>query len=391
MGSRSRRDPVLEANLPWLRRMLAVDAAEALGDAEGALAIVEDMPVGADGRPWWRPERIRRLRQIVALGEDAPEWVIRRWVVAQAAQARPRRPQQARDVAVRTRGGASTLWGVDHEDAMSKVVDHDWVYRQLVLHEHGGLAAFVERAATPALLGRAGDMRSWIGVPMGGFELLAEMSDRLLWRDLASTQTIETLNLGGAAMMAIGEAVLGRVVSAGDVHLFESAPLCVPIDVAREVAASPSGWVDVLGRACRDVHGEMLSLLIARMHHFDLLFDVPATLRRHLIEPPDPELRSDQVGSGGNGTEYDVALVLAAMSGELQHPDDDRCMCGQCDDARPVGALVAAALLEPETLGALTPLLVSSDALALRFLEQTLVTPADVVCRRIRARLDAAA
>lgn len=170
MGSRSRRDPVLEANLPWLRRMLAVDAAEALGDAEGALAIVEDMPVGADGRPWWRPERIRRLRQIVALGEDAPEWVIRRWVVAQAAQARPRRPQQARDVAVRTRGGASTLWESTTRMRCRRSSTTTGSTARLVLHEHGGLAAFVERAATPALLGRAGDMRSWIGVPMGGFE-----------------------------------------------------------------------------------------------------------------------------------------------------------------------------------------------------------------------------
>jgi hypothetical protein len=370
--------------------MLAVDAAEAQGDATGALAIIEDMPVGPDGRPWWRPERVRRLRQLATLGDDAPEWVIRRWVVAQAAQARPGRPREACDVAVRTRGGGSTLWGVDHDDAMSKVIDHDWVYRQLVLHEHGGLAAFVDGAATPALLGLAGDMRSWTGVPMGGFELMAETSDRIVWRDLASSQTIETLNLGGAAMLAIGEAVIGRLVSAGDVHLFESAPLCVPIDVARDVAASPSRWVELLGQACRGVHREVMSVLVARMHHFDLLFDLPATIRRQLIEPPDAELRSDQVGTGGNGVEYDVALVLAAMSGELQ-PDDIRCTCGACDDPRPAGALVAAAVLEPDTLDALAPLLVPSDAAALQVLEQTLVTPADVVCRRIRESLDVAA
>ncbi len=370
--------------------MLAVDAAEAQGNATRALELIEDMPVGPDGRPWWRPERVRRLRQIVTLGDDAPEWVFRRWVVAQAAQARLGRPREARDVAVRTRGGGSTLWGVDQDDAMSKVIDHDWVYRQLVLHEHGGLAAFVDGAATPALLGLAGDMRPWIGVPMGGFEFMAETSDRIVWRDLAGTQTIETLNLGGATMLAIGEAVLGRLVSASDVHLFDSAPLCVPIDVARDVAASPSTWVDLLGQACRGVHAEMLSLLIARMHHFDLLFDLPATLRRHLIEPPDAELRSDQVGVGGNGVEYDVALVLAAMSGELQ-PDDVQCTCGECDDPRPVGSLVAAALMEPETLDALPPLLVTSDSSALRALEQTLVTPADVVCRRIREGFDVAA
>lgn len=371
--------------------MFAVDAAEAQGDAVLALAMMEETPCGPDGRPWWRPERLRRLRQIITLGDDCPRWVVQRWLVAQAAQSSPGRPQEAIEIAIRTRGGRSTLWGVDPDDAMAKVLDHDWVYRQLVLHEHGGLADFVHTRAMAGLLSRAGDMTPWLGVPMRGLELVHETSDRIVWRDLATDDVVETLNLGGASMLAIGEAVLGRVVPSDGVHLFDIAPLCVPIDVAREVAAEPSAWLSALERATRSEHGALLTDLIARAHHFDLLFDLGAKLRRHLVEPADPDLRSDKVGSGGNGVDYDVALVLAALSGELDHTEDLGCDCGECSEIRPLGALVAAAVLEPETAEALAPLLVSSDGAALLTLERSLVAPADVLCRRLRLGLADAA
>lgn len=372
--------------------MLAVDASEAAGDPARALALVEDMPQGPDGRPWWRPERVRRLRQLVALGDAAPSWVWGRWVVAQAAQPRPGRATDAVDVAIETRGGRSTLWGVDHSDAMAKVIDHDWVFRQLILHERGGLDFFLRRVGEPRLLARAEDIPSWVGVPMGGYELLSERTDRIVWRDLGTGGTVETLNLGGASLMALGEAAIGRVVRAGGVELFESAPLCVPPEVARDVAASPAAWLDALARGCRGDLGVILTELIAKAHEFDLLFDLSSRLRRQLIQPLDPGLRSDQVGTGGNGAEYDVALVLAALGGELPLAGDEAFdVATDPDAARPLAPLVSAALLEPGTLAAMKPLLLASDASTLRRLADDLAPPADVLCRRLSDEISRAA
>lgn len=383
---------MLRAQLPWLRRMLDVDAAEARGDAAAALALMEDMPVGPDGRAWWRPERWRRLRQLVELGDQAPAWAWGRWVVAQAAQATPGDPRRAMNVAVETRGGPGTMWGVDEADAGAKVIDHDWVYRQLVLHEYGGLRALLQAGPRRVLLDRGAGIDSWVDVPMGGYQLQAEHADHITWRDLGAGQIVETLNMGSASMMALGEAVIGRLVRADGSVLFESAPLCVPLDVAQRVAAAPTSWTGVLADACRGEWGDVLSNLIARMHHFDLLCDLPAGVRRQLIQPMDPGLRSDRVGTGGNGCEYDAALVLAAVGGELPVVEEAAASTMAVDEeARPLASLVAAALLEPGTMDVVAPLLVTSDAQRLRALADVMPSPADILCRRLAHGLAAAA
>ncbi|MCY4726830.1 hypothetical protein NYO98_11130 [Nocardioides sp. STR2] len=372
--------------------MLAVDDAEAAGNAAKALALVEGMPIGPDGRPWWRPQRVRRLRQLVALGDAVPDWVWGRWVIAQAAQPRPGRDTDASDVAVEIRGGRSTLWGVDPDDAMTKVIGHDWVFRQLILHERGGLDHFLRRVAGPRLLDLAGDVHSWVGVPMGAFELVSERADRIVWRDLGTGVAVDTLNLGGASLMALGEAAIGRVVRSGEVSLFESPPLCVPPDVAHDVATSPANWMDALNRGCREEWGAVLADLIAKAHEFDLLFDLSSRLRRHVLQPVDPDLRCDNVGTGGNGADYDVALVLAALGGELPLKGDDAYDARWGADAmRPLAPLVSAALLEPDTRAAIEPLLLASDAAAVSRLVDVLVPPADALCRQIRDQLSGAA
>ena len=277
-------------------------------------------------------------------------------------------------------------------DAHAKVVDHDWVYRQLVLYEHGGLATFVRRVRGGRLLDRVGDVESWSDAPMGAYELVAEHSDRLVWLDLGTEQVIETANLGGASIMAIGEAAIGRIVRASDTALFESAPLCVPPDVAKTVAEAPTTWVDALAEGCRSEWGEVLGEFIAKMHHFDLLCDLPVSVRRQLVQPLDPGLRPDRVGTGGNGGEYDTALVLAALGSELplaEGPPDDA--GAQLDEHRPLTPLVAAALLEPGTVEALAPMLVASDAPVLRDWAEVIPTPADILCRRLADGLAAAA
>jgi hypothetical protein len=224
---------------------------------------------------------------------------------------------------------------------------------------------------------------------MGAYELVHERADRIGWRDLSTGATVETLNLGGASLMALGEVAVGRVVHADGVALFESAPLCVPADVAHDVAARPADWMNALARGCRGEAGDLLTDLIAKAYGFDLLFDLSPRLRRHLVQPPDPDLRSDNVGSGGNGVDYDVALVLAALGGELPLMGDDAGV--DADAARPLAPLVFAALLEPDTRAAVEPLLLASDASAISRLADSLAPPADVFCRQILDQLSGAA
>lgn len=75
--SRPRQPPAdgTQPGAPGLSEMLRADALEAAGDAVGALRVLEGMPTGPDGRLFWRPERVRRLRQLVTLGEEAHDWV----------------------------------------------------------------------------------------------------------------------------------------------------------------------------------------------------------------------------------------------------------------------------------------------------------------------------
>lgn len=370
---------------PWIDLILDADAAEARGDAAAALAIIDEHPVGPDGRPWWRPWRERRLRQLAWLGDAAPGWAVSRWVLAQAAQVEVRRAKTARDRAVQVRGGPSTLWGTDPTDAECKITDHDWVFRQLVLHEHGGLADFLRHRASSALLSLADRVDEWVGTSMGGYEIVETQTREIVWLDLSSRALVRTINLGGSQPLAPGEAVLGRIVPSRDGLLFDLPPLWVPHAVADAVAEKPESWTEALAGGCREPDGEILSRIISRVHEFDVLCDLPARMRRELIVPVDGDLRADDLGTGGNGQEYDVGLVLAVLEGSLEL--DPRC----CDTCPPAHALVAAALLEPGTAEALVPLLDRTDLAQLGTLEAELPEPAAEVCRRLAHHVRSAA
>ena len=105
------------------------------------------------------------------------------------------------------------------------------------------------------------------------------------------------------------------------------------------VAEAPTAWIDALAEGCRSECGEVLGEFIAKMHHFDLLCDLPAMVRRQLVQPLDPSVRPDRVGTGGNGCEYDTALVLAALGSELAVVEEPLDEAGaQLDEHRPLTA-----------------------------------------------------
>lgn len=232
----------------WLALAGLADAAEANGDAEAALEVILDNPVGPDGRIFWRPWRIERLAELVE-SDDPPQWVLARWVIAQALQhldGNRERVQRALEEAVQLRGAIAKLPGVDHIDAKCRVMDHDWVFRQRFVYDLGGLDHFVRRGAQQGLLARAGDLSPWLESHLSGYVLVKQAPSTLVWADLADGTRQELLNIGSPAPRQVGDCVLGRVVRLAGIALFEGVPLSVPRQVASAVAAAPGEWLDLI-------------------------------------------------------------------------------------------------------------------------------------------------
>ena len=291
-GRSSRRDAPTHGGLrEYVTAMLQADEAEARGDALAALEAMERRPDGPDGRPFWRPWRIQRLMQIVVLKSTMPRWGSSRWVLAQAAQALPfghcPDAMEALGRAVELRGGLDCLPGVDRDDAMCKVMDHDWAFRQLVLYDMGILEWFMSRSAAPGLLAGADRISEWPSAPMRGLQLQSVTSLKLTWRDVRTGQQYAVLNLGGAIGMQRGQHVLGRLMPIEGGWMLDSVPLRVPPWVAAEVAQDPTRWYDSLLGASR-ARDRRVSALGG--HEFPLLSDVPTrTWVTRLLDRSDLE------------------------------------------------------------------------------------------------------
>jgi len=315
------------ANFPILR---AVDAAEAEGDAMKAWQLIEtDLDRRKSTERFWHPERLGRLQQLGTLDELLPRWATSRWILAQAVRSlhpSRRRPQKlASDHTVRIAGGPERYPGVDEVDSSCKLMDHDWVYRQLMLYEHGGLHFFLDHVASSGLTGRADRIGQWAEVPMGAFELQKAGSRTLRWLDLGSGCELETPNIGSAALLGEGEHAIGRLAPTEEGQMFESAPMFVPADLAARVAQAPGDWMATLEEGChRDASiGRRIS---TQAPGFPLLSDVPTWQQDALVHgvvdrAEDAAIRSSE----SSLVDACVAVVRMAMRRDdefAQHPFD---------------------------------------------------------------------
>ena len=244
----SRSDAAL---MGWVPLVQAVDQAERRGDAAEALRLMLGHP---EGLSFWRPRRYTGVLQLVMLDDLVPGWGVSRWVLAQAAQflGDPRdavarhRIHRALAVAVELRGGIDRVPGRDLVDRQCQVLDHDWVFRQLLLHDLGGLQQFLRRVATPDLLAGADRVAEWVGRPMGAYRLVGSEAGRTCWGSLAGGTTTTTADIGSAVGVGPGDCVIGRMVPIEDGLMFEAAPLPVPEEVALAVARDPADWLEAL-------------------------------------------------------------------------------------------------------------------------------------------------
>ncbi|MFC5177895.1 hypothetical protein [Nocardioides taihuensis] len=357
--------------------VLEADAVEAAGDAAKALRIMARRPLMADGRPFWRPWRIAYLQQLCEL-DPVPGWVVSRWILAQATQSlRHGDVRRALTRVVELRGGVDRLPGLDAADAEAKVVDHDWVFRQLLLFETGALGSFLRGSASPALLQRADRVEEWARAPMGAYRLRRRTPATVVWDDVATGAEVVVPNTGCSLLVLPGEHVIGRLVPAGAGQMFESAPLVVPEQVAQRVATEPASWFEAL-RAERDERGSCA--VVTSGHQTAVVTDVRMELWVTILFPgagrpwwtfPTPEEIVDTV--------LGEAAEERRRTSPPGHDEVDLWPC------------LAAALLEPGVGPALAARARGEDAEAVAHLAEVLAEPAGEVCRRaMTPRADAA-
>lgn len=358
--------------------MQAVGAAEARGDAAGALELIEEHPCGADGVFFWRPSRVNRLVQLIQLEGILPGWAGSRWILDQALDVLDHRLRashaEAQRIATELRGGAGALPGRDATDRQAKLVEHDWVYRQLCLYEHGGLRFFLGQHASADLVAGADRIGEWAEAPMRVLRILEREPTRLLYEDLASGESLVVPNTGASVFTVPGECVLGRIVPTGSGQMFDGLPLWVPEDVAEDCAGAPDAWVDALRRGVRRDREPEDALHLSTAGHNQLVTDVPEVgwqlpmlgFTGRISAPRiTPEVLVDAV--------FDV--VRSAIDGSLEHA-----LARDADEVDP-WPCIAAALVHPMVLGRVWDELSGSDSSALLALADKLFGPAGDLCR----------
>jgi hypothetical protein len=360
--------------------MVMADEAEVRGDAFRALDIMEAHAKGPDGQPFWRPWRVKYLMQLQLLGPDVPAWVTGRWLCNQALQSLQtdlrRVWRQAQDRAVELRGGRDRLPGRDDADAMGRVIDRDWVYRQLFLYELGGLDRFLRAHPSSPLLSRTASVHEWARTSMGGYQPVGSTPASVTWSELGSGRRHHTPNIGGAVLFEPGECVIGRLVPDPGGQVFESRPLLVPEALGRDVAKDPADWIDLLRafRADRPHWEDSYRPL----HDPVLTSDVPELIWQ-LALLPGPE---SSTGPEEDGAVARAVLDAAARAFETPPRPPHEIDAWPC---------IGAALLEPHVMTGLAMSGHSSDVSLLMRLSVTLAEPFATVCENLAMELFEAA
>jgi hypothetical protein len=380
-GRRSPRwsDPELAPYLPFVRIQMAVNARERAGDAAGALDLMDQHRYGPDGRPYWAWWRVERLVQIASMPDLLPGWAMSRWLLSQALihldEATRRITTRSLELACRVGGCPELVAARDpgDRDVVCRIMDHDWVYRQAFLYDHGGLRHFLAGGFAPVLVRHADSIEEWAGAPMAAYRLVAQAPRTLTWHDLATGDRVESLNLGAAVQLTPGDCVIGRTVPSEQGRLFESEPLRVGADVAEAVADRPAGWAKALERGDAATMGW-------EGDGFNLLTDVPTHVWRGLAEDHSTVLvdkygedfeHQEVVLTSGELDTMTADLVIAALAGRLDE--------GALPDPWPC---VAAAAVAPGVWPVVLGRLDRRDATALAGLGEKLAGPAAELCWR---------
>lgn len=367
-----------------IRILRATDEAEARGDASGALDLIQhDLRLRQDDH-FWRPERVTRLLQLSTLGPLLPAWATSRWVLAQAAQwvDESNRDRMGGAFAAAFRvGGFDPSRYRDELDLRTKILDHNWVFRQAFLFDLGGLRHFLDDVASPDLVEGADHIGDWVQSRMGAYQYVEGTPQRLTWLDLAEGSEADTANIGSATLLEPGDFCIGRLQPLREGRMFESAPLRVPERVARRIAVDPADWVATLAAARFD-SGDGDECVSTNGHDFPLLTDVPGIVQQMVVM----EVQRTVCGRDLDDTSPDedlvgLGLVRAAVEGRLGE---------EVLDISP-WPVVAATILRPSVYLRLANSPEGADARDWRRLGSRVAGPAASLCRGLADLVEAAA
>lgn len=353
--------------------MRAADAAEARGDALGALRVIMSRPHDPEGRLFWRPERVHRLVQLAHLGDAVPSWAVSRWILAQAVQSLDTSGSGIVRQAVALTDGITGHF-YDREDGdlteqWAAMTDHDWVFRQAYLYDLGGLAAFLKDRATPELVARADRITDWADAEMGAYRLVRRGLATERWERVTDGVAVESINLGGSLGIEVGDHAIGRLMACDAGHLFESLPLWVPPQVAEAVAADPGCWLEALSPLPVETAEEEGVFTV--VDEYPLLSDLSSGLcALRLVERPDliHTMSTQRFSISAAQGALATARRLAAHASSPTERD--------VDDA----PFLAGALLDPSVVEVLPLLANLEDREALSALAGLLPEPAASSC-----------
>lgn len=232
--------------------------AEARGDAAAALDA------------YWRSRRIveaphgHDLAHLARLGDQAPGWLVSRWVVRQAyhwmlLSEDPRAEAAVRMVLAATYELPDDLNARRLRELGTQAAATDWLVPELAVHAHCGLADFLEVRAEAPLLARASRIAGWVEAPLAVYRYQGLRAEGITVTALGSGSTCEVLHLGCTTGVAPDATVLGRLVQI-DVDpgwVFERRPLEIDEQTARDLvpalrSADPVDWLWTLAEAIAD-------------------------------------------------------------------------------------------------------------------------------------------
>jgi hypothetical protein len=184
--------------------------AEARGDARAALEAYGHTPQ-VSGNLW--PVQLEYLARV---GDAAPEWLVARWVRAQAVRwmllNEDPRIQSAVVDALVTHELPDEITADWLKEYGSMVAANDLLCHELALHAESGFEDFLDLRASDELLARAGRVREWPNQPLGVYEYVDVERDVLIVRDLVTGDRRDVLHLGAITGVDRDALVFGRLV-----------------------------------------------------------------------------------------------------------------------------------------------------------------------------------
>lgn len=230
-------------------------AAELRGDWQAAFEHHRSVPMFA------KSHHGAMLRVLADLGDNAPRWLVTRFLTVMAHRhelyGQPKRSGRVLQHVVPLlypHGVPFEAMHCDHVEQVGALIyGCDWVVRQVDVYDLGGFEDLLSMPEAEPALFKGEYVADWAYSQMGGYRVVGADGEVMTVADAVSGEELQLLDLGFTSQHPAGAHVLGRIVTTecGPGQLFDWQPLPVDQRIAREVAAQPDRWLDVIAARAR--------------------------------------------------------------------------------------------------------------------------------------------